>query len=89
VCPVGLSTVPASGGQPAAAVPGPPRPCTARPARGRQRQWQWQWRIGRAGPAGPSKRVTVTAASGGLFSTAILKLEPGGLGVAISYQLGV
>ena len=39
--------------------------------------------------AGQSKRVTVTAASGGLFSTAILKLQPGGLGVAISYQIGV
>jgi hypothetical protein len=31
----------------------------------------------------------VTAASGGLFTTAILKLQPGGLGVAISYQIGV
>ena len=39
--------------------------------------------------AGQSKRVTVTAASGGLFTTAILKLQPGGLGVAISYQIGV
>ena len=39
--------------------------------------------------AGQSKRVAVTAASGGLFSTVIVKLEPGGLGVAISYQLGV
>lgn len=39
--------------------------------------------------AGHSQQVTVTAASGGLFSTAILKLEPGGIGVAISYQLGV
>jgi hypothetical protein len=54
VCPVGLSTVPAS-------------------------------RLA----AGQSKRVAVTAASGGLFSTVIVKLEPGGLGVAISYQLGV
>jgi RNA polymerase sigma factor (sigma-70 family) len=39
--------------------------------------------------AGQSKRVTVTAASGGLFSTAILKLQPGGLGVTISYHIGV
>ena len=39
--------------------------------------------------AGQSKRVTVTAASSGLFTTAILKLQPGGLGVAISYQIGV
>jgi hypothetical protein len=38
---------------------------------------------------GQRKRVTVTAASGGLFSTAIVKLQPGGLGVAISYQIGV
>jgi len=39
----------------------------------------------------PERRglVTVTAASSGLFTTAILKLQPGGLGVAISYQLGV
>jgi len=54
VCPVGLSTVPAS-------------------------------RLA----AGQSKRIAVTAASGGLFSTVIVKLEPGRLGVAISYQLGV
>jgi hypothetical protein len=39
--------------------------------------------------AGQSQQVTVTATSGGLFSTPILKLEPGGIGVAISYQLGV
>ena len=39
--------------------------------------------------AGQHKRVAVTAASGGLFSTAILTLQPGGLHVAISYQIGV
>ncbi|HUY47532.1 MAG TPA: sigma-70 family RNA polymerase sigma factor [Streptosporangiaceae bacterium] len=39
--------------------------------------------------AGQSVRITVTAAGGGLFSAAILNVDPGGLAVTVSYQLGL
>ncbi len=39
--------------------------------------------------AGQSVRVTVTAASSGLFSTAILDVSPGGLSVVLSYHLNL
>jgi hypothetical protein len=38
--------------------------------------------------AGQSARITVTAA-GGLFSTAILDVSPGGLSVVLSYNLNL
>ncbi|HEY9242592.1 MAG TPA: sigma-70 family RNA polymerase sigma factor [Streptosporangiaceae bacterium] len=39
--------------------------------------------------AGQSVRITVTAAGGGLFSTAILDVDPGGLSVVVSYNLNL
>ena len=39
--------------------------------------------------AGQSARITVTAASSGLFSTAILDVNPGGLSVVLSYNLNL
>jgi hypothetical protein len=37
--------------------------------------------------AGQSARITVTAAGGALFSTALLTVSPGGLSVPVTYQL--
>ena len=37
--------------------------------------------------AGQSVHITVTAVGAGLFSTAILDVSPGGLSVALSYNL--
>ncbi|MGH3121280.1 MAG: hypothetical protein ACRDND_09705, partial [Streptosporangiaceae bacterium] len=37
--------------------------------------------------AGQSVQITVTAAGGALFSTALLTLSPGGLSVPVTYQL--
>jgi RNA polymerase sigma factor (sigma-70 family) len=39
--------------------------------------------------AGQSVRITVTAAGSGLFSTAILDVNPGGLSVVLSYNLNL
>jgi RNA polymerase sigma factor (sigma-70 family) len=39
--------------------------------------------------AGQSVRITVTAVSSGLFSTAILDVNPGGLSVVLSYNLNL
>ena len=39
--------------------------------------------------AGQSVHITVTAAGGGLFSTAILNVSPGGLSVVVSYNLNL
>ena len=37
--------------------------------------------------AGQSVHITVTAAGAGLFSTAILDVNPGGLSVVVSYNV--
>lgn len=39
--------------------------------------------------AGQSVHITVTAAGGGLFSTAILNVNPGGLSVVVAYNLNL
>ncbi|MGP7998014.1 MAG: hypothetical protein ACLPKI_11915 [Streptosporangiaceae bacterium] len=39
--------------------------------------------------AGQSVRITVRAAGAGLFSTAVLDVNPGGLSIAVTYHLAL